>query len=71
MKSYTKIFLFDMWRSKIENMSKINSVNPLYLIFNKENEYFEDIDGNKYLMLVPINESKEKLKNVKNCGVKS
>ena len=39
---------------------KINSVNPLYLIFNKVNGYFEEINGNRYLMLVPTNISKEK-----------
>ena len=39
---------------------KINSVNPLYLIFNKVNGYFEEINGNRYLMLVPTNVSKEK-----------
>ena len=39
---------------------KINSVNPLYLIFNKVNRYFEEINGNKYLMLIPANENKEK-----------
>ena len=31
----------------------INSVNPLYLIITKVNEYFEEIDGNKYLTIVP------------------
>ena len=41
---------------------KINSVNPLYLIFSKVNGYFEEINGNKYLTLVPTNESKEKIK---------
>ena len=41
---------------------KINSVNPLYLIFSKVNGFFEEINGNKYLTLVPINESKEKVK---------
>ena len=39
---------------------KIYSVNPLYLIFSKVNGYFEDINGNKCLTLVPTNESKEK-----------
>ena len=39
----------------------INSVHPLYLIINKLNGYFEEINGNKYLMLVPTNESKEKI----------
>ena len=41
---------------------KINSVNHLSLIFNKVNGYFEEINGNKYLTLVPTNESKEKIK---------
>ena len=36
---------------------KINSVNPLYL-----KGYFEEINGNKYLTLVPSNENKEKIK---------
>ena len=39
-----------------------NIVNPLYLIFIKVNGYFEEINGNKYLMLVPTNKSKEKIK---------
>ena len=41
---------------------KNNSVNPLYLIFNKVNGYFEKINGNKYLALVPTNKSKERIK---------
>ena len=41
---------------------KINSVNPLYLVLNKMNGYFEEINRNKYLTLVPTNESKEKIK---------
>ena len=40
---------------------KINNVNPLYLIFNKVNGYFEEINGKKYLILVrTTSESKEK-----------
>ena len=31
---------------------RIYSVNPLYLIFNKENGYFEEIIRNKYLTLL-------------------
>ena len=42
---------------------KINSVNPLYLIINKKNGNFEEINKNKYLTLVPTNESKE-IKNI-------
>ena len=41
---------------------KINSVNPLYLVDNKINGYFEKINGNKYLTLVPTDKSKEILK---------
>ena len=36
--------------------------NSLYLIFSNVNGYFEEINRNKYLTLVPTNESKEKLK---------
>ena len=32
------------------------------LIFSKVNGYFQETDGNKYLTLVPTNESKEKIK---------
>ena len=39
----------------------INSVNPLYLIFNRVNGYVEEIYENKYLTLVPTNESQEKI----------
>ena len=41
--------------------AKINSVSPSYLIFSKVNEYFEEINKSKYLMLVPA-ERKEKIK---------
>ena len=43
---------------------KINSVNPLYLMLNRMNGYFEEINVNKYLTLVSTNESKEKIKKV-------
>ena len=41
---------------------KINSVNPLYFIFNKVNGYFQEMNGNKCLTLVTTNENKEKIK---------
>ena len=51
---------------------KIKSVYPLYLIFSKVNGNFEETHKNKYLMLVPINESKEIIKKkMNNCGIKS
>ena len=43
---------------------KIRSVNPLYLIFSKPNGFFEGINKNKYLTLVPANERKEKNKKI-------
>ena len=43
---------------------KINIVNPLYLIFNKVDGYFEKINGYRYLMLVPTKENKEKVKTL-------
>ena len=38
----------------------IYGVNPLYLIFNRVNGYFQKSIANKYLTLAPTNESKEK-----------
>ena len=60
-KSYKNILIYYIGYVTIKDSKyiKINSVNPLYLIFNKVNGYFEEINGNKYLMLVTTNESKE------------
>ena len=41
---------------------KINSANPLYLIICKANVCFEEINKNKYLTLVPTNESNKIIK---------
>ena len=43
---------------------KVSSVNPLYLIFSKVNWNFEENKGNNYLMIVPTNESKDKIKKI-------
>ena len=40
------------------------SVNPLFLIFGKVNGCFEEINENKYLMLVPTNECKGEVKKI-------
>ena len=53
----------------IKNDLKTYNVNPLYLISGKCNGYFEEINGNRYLTLVPNNE--EKKKSINNCGLKS
>ena len=49
---------------KYSKYIKIYSVTLMYLIFNKMNGYFEEINGNKYLTLVPTNESTEKAKKI-------
>ena len=41
---------------------KINRVNLLYFIFCNVNGYFEEFNANKYLVLVPTNESKKIIK---------
>ena len=58
-KSYKNILIYDIGYVTIKDLEyvKINSVNHLYLIFNKVSGYFEEINGNKYLTLVPTNES--------------
>ena len=61
-KSYTNILIYYIAYVMIKDSKyvKINSVNILYLMVNKMNGYFEETNENKYLTLVPINESKEK-----------
>ena len=62
-KSYQNILIYYIGYATIKDSKyiKINSVNPLYLIFNKVNGYFEQINGNKYLTLVPTSENKAKI----------
>ena len=63
-KSYENIFIYYIGYVTIKDHKylKINSVNPLYLFFSKVNGYFQEINKNKYLMLLSANESKEKIK---------
>ena len=65
MESHTKnIIIYDIGNVTVNDLKylRINSVNFLYLIFNKVNGYFEEISKNKYLTLVASNESKVKIK---------
>ena len=60
-KSYKNILIYYIGYVTIKDSKYIKiNVNPLYLIFDKVNGYFEEINGNKYLTIVPTNESKEK-----------
>ena len=61
-KSYKNVLIYYIGyvRKKYSNYVKVNSVNRLYFIFSKVNGYFQEINKNKYLTIVPTNESKEK-----------
>ena len=61
-KSYKNILIHYIWYVTIKGYVKTSSVNSLYLTFRYGNVYFKEINGNKYLSLVPTNESKEKIK---------
>ena len=62
-KSYKNILIYYTGYVTIKDLKyvKINNINILYL--NKVNRYFEKLNKNKYLTLVPTNESKENIKN--------
>ena len=54
----------------IKEYVKTFNVNLLYHILKYVNGYFEEINGNKYLTLVPINESKEKIEKYEELWIK-
>ena len=60
-KSYNNIFIYYIEYVTIKDSKfvKIKSVNPLYLIINRINGYFEKIRENKHLARVLTDESKE------------
>ena len=64
-KLHKNVLIYDIGYVTIKDSEyvKINSANSLYLIFKKVNGYFEEINGNKYLTLVPNNENKQKKDN--------
>ena len=59
--SYKNILTCYIGYVTIKKDPKIYNVNSLHLISDKINGYFEEINENKYLTLVPTNESKEKI----------
>ena len=65
-KTYKNILIYYIGYVTIKDSRylRIYSLNPLYLIFDKVCGCFEEIRGNKYLMLVPTNDSKEKNKKI-------
>ena len=60
--SYVLCWICDDQRFKIRKYLYTFRPNTLYLVFNKVNGYFEEINRSKYLTLAPLNETKEKIK---------
>ena len=74
MKSDTNIFLITTIRYlaiKNSKCVKIYSGNPLSLTFSKVNGYFEEINQNKHLRLVPTNEGKAKNKKYQEVWIET
>ena len=69
-KPYKNILVYYIGYVTIKKYVNIYSVNPLYLIFRYINVYFEEINKNKYLMVVPTNKSKEKIKKYEDLWIK-
>ena len=69
-KSYKDILIYYIGYVTIKEYIKIDSVKPLYLIFRYLNGYFEEINRNKYLTLVPTNESKEEIEKDEKLWIK-
>ena len=59
--SYKNVFIYYIGYVTIKTDLKMYTVNLLYLIYGKVNGYFEEVNGNKHLTLVPTDESKEKI----------
>ena len=70
-KSYKNILIYYIGYVMIKKYLKMYIVNPLYLIFGNVNGYFEEINGNKYLMLVATNESKKIIKKYEELWIKN
>ena len=49
--------------------AKIKSVKPLYLIISEVGAYFEDKNGNKYLVFASADENEKVSKNALNFGM--
>ena len=62
--SQKDIYFYYIGYVTIKEYVKIYKTSPSYLIFRYVNGYFEEINGNKYLTLVPNNESQGKTKKI-------
>ena len=59
-KSHKNILIYYIGFIKIKKDLKIYSVNSLFLFLGNVNEYFEEINENEYLTLVPTMKAKKK-----------
>ena len=59
--SYKNVLIYYIGYVTIKIDLKIYNVNLLYLTYGKVNGYFEEVNGNKHLTLVPTDKSKEKM----------
>ena len=69
-KQYKNILICYIGYVTIKKDLKSYSVDSLYLIFSDVNGYFEEINENKYLMLVPTYENNEKIKKYEELWIK-
>ena len=69
-KQYKNILICYIGYVTIKKDLKSYSVDSLYLIFGDVNGYFEEINENKYLMLVPTYENNEKIKKYEELWIK-
>ena len=69
-KSCKNILIYHIGYVTIKEYVKFYKVNPLYLISRYINGQFEEINGSKYLTLVPTDESKEKIKKYEELWIR-
>ena len=69
-KQYKNILICYIGYVTIKKDLKSYSVDSLYLIFGDVNGYFEEINENKYLMLVSTYENNEKIKKYEELWIK-
>ena len=70
-KSYKNILVYYIEYVTIKDLNSVKFYKFIDLIFNKMNGYFVEINENKHLTLLSINEVKEKIKKYEELLVKS
>ena len=70
MKSHAKIFLFTICDGKRFKIRKNLQCKSFVPYFQNVNGFFEENNGNKYLSVVPTNESKGKIKKYEELWIK-